>query len=48
MESDNPSNLPGFRDEKYDSLLDRAANQMNPAARQLYLEEAENRLLKER
>jgi oligopeptide transport system substrate-binding protein len=45
MASGNPSNLPGFSDENYDSLLDRAARQMNPAARQLYLEEAETRLL---
>ena len=45
MESDNPSNLPGFRDENYDSLLRRAATQMNPEARRLYLEEAESELL---
>ena len=47
MKSDNPSNLPGFRDEKFDELMNRAASQMNPAARRLYLEEAESRLLKE-
>ena len=47
MESDNPSNLPGFRDENYDSLLSRAAGQMNPEARRLYLEEAESKLLNE-
>jgi len=45
MASDNPSNLPGFSDENYDSLLARAARQMNPEARRLYLEEAETRLL---
>jgi ABC-type oligopeptide transport system substrate-binding subunit len=47
MESDNPSNLPGFRDEKFDELMSRAASQMTRAARRLYLEEAESRLLKE-
>ena len=47
MESDNPSNLPGFSDEKYDGLLTRAANQMDPMFRQVYLEEAETRLLEE-
>ena len=47
MESDNPSNLPGFSDEIYDNLLTRAANQMDPIFRQVYLEEAEARLLEE-
>jgi len=47
MQSDNPSNLPGFKNEEYDSLMSRAANQMNPEFRQLLLEEAESRLLAE-
>jgi oligopeptide transport system substrate-binding protein len=47
MLSDNPSNLPGFNDEKYDSLLERAAAQSDPVFRQAYLEEAETRLLEE-
>lgn len=47
MESGNPSNLPGFRDKNYDSLLSRAAIQMNPEVRRLYLEEAESKLLAE-
>jgi oligopeptide transport system substrate-binding protein len=47
MKSDNPSNLSGFSDAEYDSLLDVAATQMNPVFRQAYLEEAESRLLVE-
>lgn len=47
MESGNPSNLPGFSDDKYDSLLQRAEQQRDPVFRQAYLEEAETRLLNE-
>jgi len=47
MKSGNPSNLPGFSDEDYDSLLERAATQTDPVFRQAYLEEAEARLLEE-
>jgi len=45
FESDNPSNMFGYRSEEYDSLLQRAATQTNPQRRQLYLEEAERVLL---
>jgi len=45
MASDNPSNLPGYASETYDSLLQRAAQQVDPARRRLYLEEAERVLL---
>jgi len=45
MESGNPSNMPGFANEEFDSLMRRAANQTEPQSRQLYLEEAERVLL---
>ena len=47
MKSDNPANLPGLEDERFDSLLSLAASKMNPKIRQLSLEEAEHRLLEE-
>lgn len=47
LESDNPSNLTGFDDAGYDSLMDRAATQVDPRIRQAYLEEAETLLLTE-
>jgi oligopeptide transport system substrate-binding protein len=47
LKSDNPANLPGYTDTNYDSLLDRAANQMNPETRRSYLEEGESRLLEQ-
>jgi len=46
MESDNPSNtLFGFKNAEYDSLMNRAALQTDPARRQVWLEEAERHLL---
>ncbi len=45
MESDNPSNLTGYSNPEYDELMDKAANQTDPALRQVYLEEAEKLLL---
>ncbi len=45
FESDNPSNMFGYRSEEYDSLLQRAAKQTDLQRRQLYLEEAERVLL---
>ena len=46
MESDNPSNsLFGFKNDEFDSLMDRAAKQTDPAHRQVMLEEAEKFLL---
>jgi len=45
FESDNPSNMFGYRSEEYDSLLQRASTQSDPERRQLYLEEAERVLL---
>lgn len=45
MESGNPSNLPGYANTEFDSLMMRAADQTDPKHRQLYLEEAERVLL---
>jgi len=46
MESDNPSNsLFGFKNEEYDSLMDRAEKLTDPARRRVLLEEAEKFLL---
>ena len=46
-ESDNPSNafFGGFKNDEYDSLMDRAASQSDPARRRVWLEEAEKMLL---
>jgi ABC-type oligopeptide transport system substrate-binding subunit len=46
-ESDNPSNLTGYRSEEFDSLMQRAASQADPSRRKLYLEEAEDRMLRD-
>ena len=45
MEGGNPSNLPGYQSDEYDSLMQRAAEQVDPDRRRLYLEEAERVLL---
>ena len=45
MESDNASNMPGYANEEFDSLMQRAAEQVDPDRRRLYLEEAERVLL---
>ncbi len=45
MESDNPSNLTGFRNDEYDGLMDKAAAQKDSRVRQVYFEEAEKLLL---
>jgi ABC-type oligopeptide transport system substrate-binding subunit len=45
MQSDNPSNLPGYSNEEFDSLMERAATQVDPTRRRYYLEEAERVLL---
>ena len=46
-QSDNPSNtfFGGFKNEEYDSLMDRAAKLTDPARRRVLLEEAEKFLL---
>jgi oligopeptide transport system substrate-binding protein len=45
MESGSPSNMPRYASEEYDSLMQRAAAQVDPDRRRLYLEEAERVLL---
>jgi len=45
MESGNPSNLPGYQSDEFDALMQRAAQQVDPDRRRLYLEEAERVLL---
>ena len=45
LEGDNPSNMVGYRNEEYDSLLQRAGTQTDPERRQLFLEEAERVML---
>ncbi len=45
MESGNASNMPGYADEEFDSLMRRAAEQVDPDRRRLFLEEAERVLL---
>jgi ABC-type oligopeptide transport system substrate-binding subunit len=45
LQDGNPSNMPRYSSEEYDGLMQRAADQMDPARRRLYLEEAERILL---
>lgn len=47
MQSDNPQNMPGYVNEEYDSLMQRAATQVDLKKRRLYLEEAERELLRD-
>ncbi len=45
MVGGNPSNMPRWANEEYDSLMQRAAAQVDPKSRRLFLEEAERVLL---
>lgn len=45
MQSDAPSNMTGYASEAYDSLLQQAAAQADPALRRHYLQQAERVLL---
>jgi len=45
METGNPSNMPGYASAEFDALMQRAAAQVDPQRRRLYLEEAERVLL---
>ena len=47
LQGGSPSNMPRFANDEYDDLMRRAAEQVDPLARQLYLEEAERVLLGE-
>ena len=43
--SSNPANMTGYASDEFDSLMQRAAAQVDPGRRRLYLEEAERVLL---
>jgi oligopeptide transport system substrate-binding protein len=45
MSGGNPANVSGYVSEAFDSLMQRAAMQVDPDRRRLYLEEAERVLL---
>lgn len=45
LESDNPSNFTGYASEGYDSLMERAAAQVDPERRKIVLQEAERQML---
>ena len=45
LQSGNPSNMPGYENEEFDSLMQQAAGQVDADKRRLYLEEAERVLL---
>jgi oligopeptide transport system substrate-binding protein len=47
LESDNPSNLTGYKSAEFDSLMDSAAAQTNPDRRKVFLAEAEGVLLRD-
>jgi oligopeptide transport system substrate-binding protein len=45
LQSENAANMPRYASEEYNALLERAAAQVNPEQRKLYLEEAERVML---
>ena len=45
LESDNPSNMPGYQNDEYDEQMQRAAARTDLSRRQIYLEEAEREML---
>jgi oligopeptide transport system substrate-binding protein len=45
MQSDSAANMPAYASDEYDSLMQRAASQVDPDRRRLYLEEAERVML---
>ncbi len=45
LQNGNPANMPRYADEEYDELMARAAAQVDPERRRLYLEEAERVML---
>ncbi len=47
LQTGSPANMPRFANDEYDDLMRRAAEQTDPLARRLYLEEAERVLLGE-
>jgi oligopeptide transport system substrate-binding protein len=45
LESDNSQNLPRWKSDEYDSLMERASKQLDLDTRARYMEEAERLLL---
>ncbi len=45
LQSDNPANMPRYASADYDELMQRAAAQIDPTHRRLFLEEAERVML---
>ena len=45
LQSDSAANVPGYQSEKYDALMQSAAEQVDPDRRRRYLEEAEREML---
>lgn len=45
LRSANAANMPGYKSEEYDSLMQRASEQVDTGRRRLYLEEAERSML---
>jgi oligopeptide transport system substrate-binding protein len=45
LQRDNPANLPRYSSDRYEELMERAASQVDPERRQIYLEEAERAML---
>ncbi len=45
LQSQNAANVPGYASDEYDALLKRAAEQVDPSRRRLYMEEAERVML---
>ena len=45
LQSDSPTNMPRYASEDFDALMARAASQVDPERRRLYLEEAERVML---
>ena len=47
LQGGNAANMPRYSSDEYDELMERAAQQVDPARRRLYLEEAERVMLSE-
>lgn len=45
MRGDSEANMPRYRSDEFDGLMDKANDQLDPTSRRLYLEEAERQLL---
>ena len=47
LQSDNPANMPRYASREFDELMARAAAQIDPTHRRLFLEEAERVMLQD-